>query len=61
VCSSDRIACGADLVKTYDLAVEVETLAEQYGRARLLGSVPLLSDDEMQRVLDRFKGYGQQR
>lgn len=55
------IACGADLVKTYDLAVEVETLAEQYGRARLLGSVPLLSDDEMHRVLDKFKGYGQQK
>jgi len=55
------IACGVDLVKAYDLAVEVETLAEQYGRARLLGSVPLLSDDEMQRVLDKFKGYGQQK
>jgi L-fuculose-phosphate aldolase len=55
------IACGVDLVKAYDLAVEVETLAEQYGRARLLGSVPLLSEDEMQRVLDRFKGYGQQK
>ena len=55
------IACGADLVKAYDLAVEVETLAEQYGRARLLGSVPLLSDDEMQRVLEKFKGYGQQK
>jgi L-fuculose-phosphate aldolase len=55
------IACGADLVKAYDLAVEVETLAEQYGRARLLGSVPLLSDDEMQRVLEKFKWYGQQK
>lgn len=54
------ITCGVDLLKAYDLAVEVETLAEQYGRARLLGSVPLLSDDEMQRVLEKFKGYGQQ-
>ncbi len=53
------IACGSSLGKAYELAVEVETLADQYGRARQLGSVPLLSDDEMQRVLDKFKGYGQ--
>lgn len=54
------IACGSSLGKAYELAVEVETLAEQYGRARQLGEVPLLSDGEMQRVLDKFSGYGQQ-
>ncbi len=55
------IACGATLPKAYDLAVEVETLADQYGRARQLGEVPLLSDGEMQRVLEKFRGYGQQK
>ncbi len=54
------IACGETLSKAYDLAVEVETLADQYGRARQLGTVPLLSDEEMNRVLLKFRGYGQQ-
>lgn len=54
------IACGATLPKAYELAVEVETLADQFGRARALGAVPLLDAEEMQRVIDKFKGYGQQ-
>lgn len=54
------IACGSTLAKAYDLAVEVETLAEQYARARTLGAVPLLDAREMDRVLEKFKGYGQQ-
>ncbi len=54
------VACGETLSKAYDLAVEVETLAEQYGRARALGAVPLLDAAEMQRVIEKFKGYGQQ-
>jgi L-fuculose-phosphate aldolase len=53
------IACGETLPKAYDLAVEVETLADQYTRARLLGSVPLLSTDEMKRVIVKFRNYGQ--
>lgn len=54
------IACGTTLEKAYDLAVEVETLADQYGRARQLGDVPLLDGAEMDRVIQKFKGYGQQ-
>jgi len=54
------IACGGSLEKAYDLAVEVETLAEQYARARVLGSVPILSETEMDNVLQKFQGYGQQ-
>jgi len=54
------IACGSELEKAYDLAVEVETLAEQYARARVLGSVPILNDTEMDNVLQKFQGYGQQ-
>ncbi|MCE7999533.1 MAG: class II aldolase [Rhodobiaceae bacterium] len=54
------IACGSSLGQAYELAVEVETLADQFGRARQLGEVPLLSEAEMQRVLEKFSGYGQQ-
>lgn len=54
------IACGETLPKAYDLAVEVETLADQYGRARLLGAVPLLANEEMEKVLEKFGNYGQQ-
>lgn len=54
------IACGRSLEKAYDLAVEVETLADQFIRARQLGSVPILSDVEMDNVLQKFQSYGQQ-
>jgi L-fuculose-phosphate aldolase len=54
------ITCGETLLKAYDLAVEVETLADQYTRARLLGPVSLLSADEMKRVIEKFRNYGQQ-
>jgi L-fuculose-phosphate aldolase len=54
------IACGGSLEKAYDLAVEVETLADQYARARQLGDVPILTDAEMDKVLQKFQGYGQQ-
>lgn len=54
------IACGSTLEKAYDLAVEVEILADQYARARGLGSVPILEDTEMDKVLQKFQGYGQQ-
>ncbi len=55
------IACGASLPKAYDLAVEVETLAEQYARARSLGTVEILDEAEMRRVLEKFETYGQQK
>ena len=52
------IALGADLPSALDLAVEVETLAQQYLAARTLGEPTLLSDGEMDRVLDKFRTYG---
>ncbi len=55
------IACGSSLEKAYGLAWEVETLADQFIRARSLGDVALLSMDEMNRVLEKFKSYGQQK
>lgn len=54
------IAGGASLAQALALAVEVESLAEMYCRARQLGEPVLLSDAEMDDVLARFHTYGQQ-
>ena len=51
---------GPDLNKTLDLAVELETLCEQYWRVLQLGGPKLIDDAEMGRVLEKFKSYGQQ-
>jgi L-fuculose-phosphate aldolase len=67
---ADRNAClmahhgmivfGRELGNALDLALELETLCEQYWRVLQLGVPKLLSDDEMERVLAKFSGYGQQ-
>ena len=66
----DRRAClmahhgmvvhGRNLEHALALAVELETLCEQYWRVLQIGQPRLLSDDEMKRVLEKFGGYGQQ-
>jgi L-fuculose-phosphate aldolase len=53
------IATGASLEAALALAVEVETLAEIYWRALQIGEPVLLSDDEMDVVIARFRTYGQ--
>ena len=55
------IAIGASLAKALALAVEVETLAEMYWRALQVGEPVLLSDAEMDVVLEKFRTYGQPR
>jgi L-fuculose-phosphate aldolase len=53
------IAIGASLQEALAVAVEVENLCEQYWRLlQLTPSPSLLSEDEMQAVLQQFKGYG---
>ena len=52
------IAVGGSLVDALALAVEVEALAEQYWRALQTGTPNLLSDAEMDVVLEKFKSYG---
>ena len=54
-----QIAVGATCAKALDLAGEVEVLAEQYWKLLAIGKPKLLSDDEMDRVLVLFEGYGQ--
>lgn len=55
------IACGRSLDRAFALAVEVENLARIYISVRLLGEPRLLDAPEMERVLERFKNYGQPR
>ena len=53
------IAVGASLGAALALAIEVETLAEQYWRALQIGAPNLLSNAEMNVVLEKFQSYGQ--
>jgi L-fuculose-phosphate aldolase len=52
------IAIGASLAKAMWLAVEVETLARQYHGCLQIGTPPLLSTTEIERVRERMAGYG---
>jgi L-fuculose-phosphate aldolase len=54
------IVCARNLQEALALAVELETLCEQYWRVLQIGTPRLLPDDEMERVLEKFAGYGQQ-
>lgn len=52
------ITCGPSLRKALWLAAEVETLAKQYIHALQLGEPHVLPDDEIARVIEKFKSYG---
>jgi L-fuculose-phosphate aldolase len=54
------VAVGASLDAALSLAVEVEELCAQYWRASLMGEPVLLSDAEMDEVLEKFRHYGQE-
>ncbi|MDP1605957.1 MAG: class II aldolase/adducin family protein [Rhodocyclaceae bacterium] len=70
VALQDRLAClmahhgmvvfGNDLKETLALAIEFESLCEQFWRVLQLGQPKLLPADEMARVIEKFKDYGQQ-
>ena len=53
------IAVEGSLERALALAVEVETLAEMYWRALQVGEPTWLPPDEMDRVLEKFRTYGQ--
>jgi L-fuculose-phosphate aldolase len=55
-----QIACGPTLAKALELAREVEALARQYILALQAGGPVLLDDEEMARVLQKFRTYGVQ-
>jgi L-fuculose-phosphate aldolase len=52
------VATGPNLAKAMWLAVEVENLARQYVLSLLLGGPNILPDEEIARVVEKFKGYG---
>jgi L-fuculose-phosphate aldolase len=52
------IAVGPSLSKAMWLAVEVETLARQYHGCLQIGTPPLLSKEEIEKVRLRMAGYG---
>ncbi|GJD93529.1 class II aldolase/adducin family protein [Methylobacterium iners] len=52
------IATGPDLPKALWLALEVETLCRQYAIALQVGAPVVLPDDEIGRMIERFKSYG---
>ena len=53
------IACGNSLDAALALAIEVENLARTYVVVRALGEPRLLDGAEMERVIERFRTYGQ--
>jgi L-fuculose-phosphate aldolase len=52
------IAVGVDLGDALAVAIEVESLCEQYWAVLQLGQPKLLSGAQMQAVLEKFKSYG---
>ncbi|MEL6478727.1 MAG: class II aldolase/adducin family protein [Pseudomonadota bacterium] len=53
------IACGSTLDEALEIALEVETLAEQFIAASAIGPPPELSAEEMAEVIAKFQaGYG---
>jgi L-fuculose-phosphate aldolase len=55
------IALGYDLTDALMIAVEVESLCEQYWTALQVGEPNILSASQMQEVLENFNGYGRLR
>jgi L-fuculose-phosphate aldolase len=53
------LAAGSTLERALALAVTVEEMAQLYLQVLPHGPLRLLSDDEMQRVVERFRSYGQ--
>lgn len=52
------IVAHADIAKAYDLAVNLEFLAEIQYRAECIGIPHVLTEEEMQDAFERFKTYG---
>ncbi|WP_119304864.1 class II aldolase/adducin family protein [Dongia deserti] len=52
------IATGATIKRALWLAVEIETLARQYYLSLTIGGAQILPDDEISRVVEKFKNYG---
>jgi len=56
-----QIATGPTLDRALWLAVELETLAKEYVLTMLIGGPHILPDDEIARVVEKFRSYGPQK
>lgn len=54
------VAVGADLPRAFATAEEVEFVARVFCQAKAIGDPVALGDDEMMRVIEKFKTYGKQ-
>ena len=54
------VAVGADLPKALDIAEHVEFVARIFCQAQTMGQPVVLSDGEMERVIEKFQTYGRQ-
>lgn len=55
------VSLGETLERALKVAFEVELLAEQYWRALQVGEPHVLDDEEIRRVIEKFRTYGQQK
>ena len=54
------ITLGTDLNQAFDIAEELELVAQIYIQAKAMGEPKLLNQDQMAEVLEKFKTYGKQ-
>jgi L-fuculose-phosphate aldolase len=55
------IAVGADLLRAFCVAEEIEFVARIYYQAKTIGKPVILSDQEMKTVIKKFADYGQRK
>jgi L-fuculose-phosphate aldolase len=53
------VTCAATMARALSIAAEIESLCESYLAAQVLGEPGHLSKEEMARVIDKFRSYGQ--
>jgi len=53
------VTCGPSLAKAFSLAVNMEFVAEMQWRTMSVGRPVILVNEEMDHVMEEFKGYGQ--
>ncbi len=52
------VAVGTSLLRAFNIAEEIELVARICFQAQSIGSPTILPDDEMERVIEKFKHYG---
>jgi len=52
------VCMDVDLKKVLALAIEIENLAKTYSQCLALGKPVILDDEEMARVIEKFRNYG---